>query len=195
VSDQRHENGHPPTRSDARRNRDKIVAAARAVVAETGADASLEEIARRAGVGSATLHRHFDSRATLLHAIFHESITALCERAELLAHDADGAAALVTWLRELVSHAAASRGLATTLMELPSAGRCAHPHHLIRQAGQLLLSCAQRSGSVSADINVDDVLHLANGVALAAEASANPIKSADTLMAIVVNGLVRQDED
>jgi AcrR family transcriptional regulator len=194
VSDQFHETDHPRMRSDARRNRGKILAAARAVVAETGADASLEEIARRAGVGSATLHRHFDSRATLLQAIFHESITALCDRAEALAQDADGATALVTWLRELVSHAAATRGLAATLMELPSAGRCAHPHHLIRQAGQLLLSCAQRSGSVSADITVDDVLHLANGVALAAEASANAINSADTLMDIVANGLVRQEE-
>src|ERR1700743_436591 len=74
-----------PMRADAVRNRDTIVAAAGAVVAEQGAAASLEEIARRAGVGSATLHRHFPDRYALLEAVFAERVASLCgDAAELL---------------------------------------------------------------------------------------------------------------
>ncbi len=179
-------------RADARRNRGKILAAAKAVVATSGAEASLEEIARRAGVGSATLHRHFESRAALLAAVFDDRINALCDRADELAGQADADTALVTWLRELVAHAAATRGLAAALMEVSRAGRHMNPHQRIRKAGRLLLTRAQRDGSVDADVDVDDVLHLANGVALAAESMADTIRGSDTLMALVINGLVRQ---
>jgi AcrR family transcriptional regulator len=68
------ENPGPPKRADARRNYDRILEAAAAEVARRGADASLEEIARRAGVGSATLHRHFPSRWGLLQAVFQERV-------------------------------------------------------------------------------------------------------------------------
>lgn len=180
----------PQMRADARRNRERILAAAGAVIAEAGADASLEEIARRAGVGSATLHRHFASRAELLQATFHDRIAALCDRAEELAEHADGATALVAWLRELVAHAAATRGLVAALVESPNVGRSADSHQQIRRAGQRLLSRAQGDGSVSDDIRVDDVLHLANGVVVAAEALGDAERSIDRLMGIVVNGLV-----
>jgi AcrR family transcriptional regulator len=180
----------PSMRADARRNRDKILAAAGAVVAEAGADASLEEIARRAGVGSATLHRHFSGRADLLQAMFRDRIATLCDRAEALADADDPDAALVSWLRELVSHAAATRGLAAALMEVPASGRRAHPHRLIRQAGQRLLSRAQADGSVDAGIAIDDVLHLANGVATAAASMGDANRGADALMAIVIDGLI-----
>ncbi|MDT5359088.1 MAG: hypothetical protein QOC69_850, partial [Mycobacterium sp.] len=63
-----------PMRADARRNYERLVAQASAVVREAGADASLEEIARRAGVGSATLHRHFPSRGALLEAVFRDRV-------------------------------------------------------------------------------------------------------------------------
>lgn len=180
------------TRADARRNREKILSAASAVISEAGADASLEEIARRAGVGSATLHRHFPSRAALLQATFHDRVVTLCDRAEELAKTADGPTALVVWLRELVSHAAAARGLVAALVELPGVGRYEDSHRLIRQAGHRLLARAQTVGSVNSDITVDDVLHLANGVVVAAEALGDTARSADRLMDIVVHGLVVQ---
>lgn len=72
-------------RADARRNRDRILAAAGTAIAEHGAEASLEEIARHAGVGSATLHRHFPSRQALLEAVFRDRVEILCAKARDLA--------------------------------------------------------------------------------------------------------------
>src|SRR3954470_24825033 len=68
-------------RADGRRNRELLVAAATELIGRDGAQASLEEIARRAGVGSATLHRHFSSRHALLEAVFRDGVAQLCERA------------------------------------------------------------------------------------------------------------------
>ena len=68
-------------RADGQRNRERIVAAASELVARHGASASLEEIAKLAEVGSATLHRHFASRRSLLEAVFREGVALLCERA------------------------------------------------------------------------------------------------------------------
>lgn len=76
-------------RADARRNYEQILAAAEAEVARAGAEASLEEIARQAGVGSATLHRHFPSRQALLEAVFHDRVVALCNQAYELAAQPD----------------------------------------------------------------------------------------------------------
>ncbi|MBU2669687.1 TetR/AcrR family transcriptional regulator [Actinoplanes bogorensis] len=104
-------------RADARRNYEQILAAAEAEVARAGADASLEEIARRAGVGSATLHRHFPSRQSLLEAVFHDRVVALCDRAhQLAAAGDDPGRALADWLRELAAYGATTRGLAKSLL-------------------------------------------------------------------------------
>lgn len=81
------------------------------MIAEAGAGASLEEIARRAGVGSATLHRHFPSRAELLEAVLRDRVQALCAQAEDLLTAPSAGAGLVAWLREVVAHAATARGL------------------------------------------------------------------------------------
>jgi AcrR family transcriptional regulator len=89
-----------PMRADAQRNYDRILAAAGAAIARDGADASLEKIARRAGVGSATLHRHFPSRQALLEAVFRAKVEALCHKARSLTTDPDPGVALVTWLRQ-----------------------------------------------------------------------------------------------
>jgi AcrR family transcriptional regulator len=98
-------------RADARRGYDRIVAAAESLVAEHGAEAPLEEIARHAGVGSATLHRRFPSRQLLLEAVFKGRGEALCAKAHGLLPAPDPGAALVTWLR-----AVANRGLGASLM-------------------------------------------------------------------------------
>jgi len=79
-------------RADGRRNRERIVAAAVELVGRDGAQASLEEIARRAGVGSATLHRHFPSRRALLEAVFSAGVEHLCARAAAQPGEDPGAA-------------------------------------------------------------------------------------------------------
>jgi AcrR family transcriptional regulator len=103
-------------RSDARRNYELLLAAAVAEVARTGADASLEKIARDAGVGSATLHRHFPSRQALLEAVFHDRVEGLCAEARELAGSPDPGRALADWLRAVAVYGATTRGLAASLL-------------------------------------------------------------------------------
>lgn len=177
-------------RADAQRNRDRLVIAAGTVIAESGAKASLEEIARRAGVGSATLHRHFPSRAELLEAVLRDRVQALCERAENLLTTPNAGAALVTWLRAVVAHAAAMRGLGPALTGYEPDPEFS-PHTMIREAAQQLLTRAHREGSVAAVVMVDDVLHLANGIALTTESLPKPAEHADALIVLAANGLLQ----
>ncbi|WP_433247705.1 TetR/AcrR family transcriptional regulator [Streptosporangium sp. CA-135522] len=181
-----------PTRADARRNHDRIRAAAGEVIAEHGADASLEEIARRAGVGSATLHRHFPSRQALLEAVFRERVEILCARAgELLTAPSPGSA-LVTWLRAVVSHAAANRGLAASLMPGARNGRSelgADCHAMITNAGGALLTRAQQAGAIRREVAIADLLKLVHAISLATENEPDHADQADRLLALVVKGV------
>src|SRR6266542_5619891 len=102
-------------RADAQRNRDKLLAAARAVFAEQGPEASLDEIAKRAGVGSGTLYRHFPTRDDLIGAVYAERVAenvALVERAQR--HE-DPWAGFAEYVRETCRAQAADRGLADLL--------------------------------------------------------------------------------
>src|SRR6476661_9984432 len=96
-----------PMRADARRNRELLLEAALEAFTERGADdTSLEEIARRAGVGIGTLYRHFPGRTALLEAVYTDQVAALCRRAgELLATESPGAA-LAAWMREMAEFGA-----------------------------------------------------------------------------------------
>src|SRR5579872_4866124 len=87
----------PAKRADAERNRDKILAAARAAFAEPGAQVSMAEVARRAGVGMATLYRNFPGRRELLEALYTDEVDAICAAAEAMGGAAPGAE-LTAWL-------------------------------------------------------------------------------------------------
>ncbi|MEV0358398.1 helix-turn-helix domain-containing protein [Nocardia sp. NPDC050697] len=100
-------------RADWQRNHQRLLEVAAAVVARDGAGASLEAIAREAGIGSATLHRHFPSRHALLDEIFLDGVTALSRRAD--EPDDEPGRALRRWVEELTAYAASTRGLAATL--------------------------------------------------------------------------------
>lgn len=181
---------HKPMRADARRNYDRLVAAASAVIAEHGAEASLEEIARRAGVGSATLHRHFPTRHALLEAVFRDRVEALCRHArDLLAGPAPGAA-LVTWLRAVVAHAAANRGLgASLMMGAQNAELGSSCHAMILAAGEKLLVRAQQARAAHPDVAIADLLKLVNAISLATEQETDPADQADRLLTLVVKGV------
>ena len=154
-------------RADAQRNYDRIVAAAAEAIAADGAAASLEDIARRAGVGSATLHRHFPSRAALLEAVFHERIEGICGRARSLTADEDPHAALLTWLRDLGAYATSTRGLAASLLEGPyHSDACAA---MVVSAGEALLRRAVEAGKVRPDVAMADLVTLVNAISMAAE--------------------------
>jgi AcrR family transcriptional regulator len=154
-----------PRRADAQRNYDALVTAAAAAFARDGADASLEEIARQAGVGSATLHRHFASRQALLNAVFHGRVEALCAQARELAEGAEPGPALGIWLRAVGAYVSSTRGLASSLV--PSSGNVCLS--LVEAAGDELLTSARAAGAVRTDVSIRDLLTLVNAVAMAVE--------------------------
>ncbi|MBB4951525.1 AcrR family transcriptional regulator [Kitasatospora gansuensis] len=181
-----------PLRADAQRNYDRILAAAGAAVAAHGTDASLEEIAREAGVGSATLHRHFPSRQALLEAVFRDRVETLCAKAADLAIAPDPGAALVSWLHAVVEHAATNRGLGASLMPDtgegdPALGETCHA--MIVQAGGELLARAHDAHAVRAEVTVRDLLRLVGAIALATEHDPDGAAEAGRLLAIVVDGV------
>jgi AcrR family transcriptional regulator len=151
-----------PLRADARRNRDAVLSAARDVFAELGTAASLEEIARRAGVGIGTLYRNFPGRQDLITAVYVDEVEALCATAAELA-DLPPWDALVGWLRRFVSYVNTKRALYELLDKesdlLPSCRASMYG------AGTPLLERAQAAGVARADVAFDDVLHMVNGLA------------------------------
>ena len=179
-----------PMRADARRNYHRLVAAASVVVGEAGAQASLEEIARQAGVGSATLHRHFPSRGMLLEAVFRDRVETLCARADELGAECEPASALFEWLRAVVAHAAANRGLGASLAGVHDSDLGSSCHAMITAAGKRLLVRAQHAGAANAEATIGDVLQLVNAISLATEYLGDRAPQADRLLRLVVNGLL-----
>ncbi|NRQ36607.1 TetR/AcrR family transcriptional regulator [Nonomuraea sp. NN258] len=161
-----------PRRADAQRNHDLLLAAARQVFAERGADAPLDDVARRAGVGNATLYRNFPTRGDLLVAVYADEVADLCARGEtLLAAESPGEA-LHEWLLLFVEHVAAKRELALAIRDDPGAQPrselLAGWHTRILGTVTALLDAAQAAGAARADLDVHDLVALAKGVALAA---------------------------
>jgi AcrR family transcriptional regulator len=177
-------------RADARRNRERVLAAARAVFATAGPDASLEEIARRAEVGIGTLYRHFPTRQALLEAVFSDSVTELCGQADDLLDGATPYDALRTWLRAQLAHATTYGSLAastmlTSLAHDDGTTSC----EAMRRSAELLLRRAQDAGEVRADIDTDDVMRLVGAIALAADDSPDGTERADRLFTLMMDGL------
>ncbi|NEA49730.1 TetR/AcrR family transcriptional regulator [Streptomyces sp. SID10815] len=181
-------------RSDARRNYQRILAVAEAEVAAHGAEASQEQIARTAGVGSATVRRHFPTRRALLEAVFQERIAGLCERAHRLSETEDGRTALLEWLHAFVRYAVSARGFAHILSyeppaENPSPNSCSST---IEAAAAPLLQRAIRDKAVASHVTFHDLLTLAVGIALATEHHTDPDIQADRLFRLAVEGLSPQ---
>jgi AcrR family transcriptional regulator len=150
-------------RADARRNYDKLIAAARDSFAEDGISASLEEIARRAHVGIGTLYRHFPTRKDLFEGVYRNEVETLCQAAGDLA-DEPPLEALTGWLHKFVDYFATKRALAEALNHdhaLFHGGRDA-----IHAAGTPLLRRAQDMGAVRSDASFDDVLRLVGGITM-----------------------------
>ncbi|MER6365903.1 helix-turn-helix domain-containing protein [Kitasatospora sp. NPDC001527] len=162
----------PARRTDARLNRERLVAAAREVFAEAGPGASLNEIARRAGVGPGTLYRHFPNRSALLTAVLADRIETLHARAEQLLASEDADDALEEWLRAFLAHARVNQGMGGALL-VESAGELGFDcHRRILDMATGLLTRAQRRGTARADLAGDDLLQLVIGIALSTAGSA-----------------------
>lgn len=180
-----------PPRADARRSRERLLAAAKLVFAERGIDAPLDDIARRAEIGNATLYRHFPNRQVLLGAVYRDQIEALQARsAELLAATSPDSA-LAAWLQAVAETASASRGLADSLLAATrnSGIDMSWCRDAIGGATTALLTRAQHAGAVRHDITAGQVLKLVNAVALATEREPDSAEQVRTLLMVVMDGL------
>lgn len=159
--------GSRPLRKDVLRNRDAILVSAERAFAERGPGASLEDIARDAGVGSATLHRHFPTRDVLIAAVYRRQIEDLCASAsDLLArHPADEA--LAEWLRLFVSHVLARPGMATAIKAAAcQTQRLGDIRAILHSAVIRLAAPAIMQGLIRPDITTDDILRALAAVCL-----------------------------
>lgn len=151
-----------PRRADAARNFDALLAAARDAFAEHGADASLEDVARRAGVGIGTLYRNFPTRRHLFESVYAEEVNALGKAAAALADDPPWQA-LTAWLRRFVEYTVTKRAVRDALngeSDIFLACRDA-----LFEAGGPLLLRAQAAGEARPDISFDDLLRMISGIA------------------------------
>ncbi|MGH2600730.1 MAG: TetR/AcrR family transcriptional regulator [Dehalococcoidia bacterium] len=181
-------------RADARRNYQRLLAEAKAAFAEHGPDASLDDIARRAGVGIGTLYRHFPTRLALQEAVIREQTDALRARAEELLASPSPGDALAIWLRANLALASMSHGLGGAVMNTMLDGETGLSSSctLMSAAAEALLVRAQQSGVVRADADIASVLRLANAIALATLDAPDRAAQSERLLSLVLDGLRHQ---
>jgi AcrR family transcriptional regulator len=160
----------PPKRADARRNYEALLAAATETFSARGTDVPLDEIARRAGVGNATLYRNFPTRRELIVAVCASEVEALRDHAEQLA-GTPPRDALIAWLDKFVDHIAVNKGLASALMTgaRDDSALIEASNQVISQTVGRLLDGARSANAINPDVDVADLMNLANAVALIAE--------------------------
>jgi AcrR family transcriptional regulator len=147
-----------PMRRHARRNHERLVEAAREVFGEQGVEAPLEAIARRAGVGIATLYRHFATREALVEAIFERRVGELVAVADAALGEADGWAAFAGLLERTLELQAGDRVLKEVfLRHPPPAGRVASVREELRGRFEQVLARAQAQGALRADLTFADL--------------------------------------
>ncbi len=188
MADQGPRDGRP-RRADARRNYEHLLDQAKIAFAEFGADASLDEISRRAGVASGTLYRHFPTRMDLIEAVLADQIAELVSSGRDLLTAEDAFDALSTWLTAAVDHGVTYRGLSAAVMnsaldrgnDLISAW-----HAEMFDVGADLLARAKQNGTIAADAEAADVLRMVGAIAWAAQGDS---AQASRLLALLMNGL------
>ena len=180
-----------PMRADARRNYERILTTAGEVFAESGTDASLDEIARRAGIGIGTLYRHFPTREDLLVAVMQNAFETLHARAAVLQDESDAGAALEQYMASWLRLGAVYKGVAAELMNasldhdrpIPSGCQSAQNDSLC------LLRRAQDTGAIRKDVTHQQVWRLMNGLSLSIKDADVSQEEARTMFDVIVKGL------
>jgi AcrR family transcriptional regulator len=182
----------PPIRADARRNYDALLVAADELFTTIGPGVALDEIARRAGVGNATLYRHFPDRRDLLIAVCVSDVQALCTLAEQLEAAPDPGQAFTRWLRAYVTHVSSRSGLAAAFAtdRRDDSEFVAACQSAVAAAGTALLERAQSGGAIRGDVAFRDVITLVNAIAQATETADE--READRMLAIVLVGIAER---
>ena len=163
--------GERPLRADAQRNKDKLLTAAMAAFAERGTDASLEDIARQAGVGIGTLYRHFPTRDALMEAVYRHQVELLCDAADdLVATRTPTPRSKPGWSGSS-QHVATKRGMAMALKSVigKDSELFAYCHGRIRASVEMLLANAVAAGAIRSDVEAADLLKALSGICLVSD--------------------------
>jgi AcrR family transcriptional regulator len=178
-------------RADARANRARILDVAEEVFGAGGESASTEEVARRAGVGIATVFRHFPTKTALLEAVLARRFDRLRERAEALLNADDPGQAFAGFFRYLVDDAPAKIGIAEALLDAggDGAGAAARASGELRRAFGALLRRAQQAGVIRDDVDLPEVYAVLAGVSRAAAREHLDEQVRARMLAIVFGGL------
>jgi AcrR family transcriptional regulator len=175
-----------PKRADARRNHDRLVAAAREVFTAEGTSAPLEEVARRAEVGIGTLYRHFPTRQALLEAVYVGEVEAIARAAAELSALPPWEA-LSRWLHRYVGFAATKRALTEALLDVdPESGALSACRIALLDAGNALVERAQAAGAVRPDTSFPDIGRMVSGIAVVP--TADP-EQQERMLSLALDGL------
>jgi AcrR family transcriptional regulator len=177
-----------PRRADARRNYDRLVDAARQELREQGEGASMEAIAKRAGVGIGTLYRHFPKRIDLVEAVYRNDVDVLIATAERELIDREPWTALGAWLRAYVEYGRSKRTFLNELHEAFEKNPDLKPASRDRvwDACERLLRRAQEAGAARRDINGRDLMQLLSPMCMDSTLTAD---QGDRLLNMVLDGL------
>jgi AcrR family transcriptional regulator len=176
-------------RSDARRNEDAVLEAAKALFATAGVDVPVRDIAARAGIGMGTLYRHFPRRSDLVAAVFRREVDACAAEASSLAARHSPDEALARWLRRYAAFIATKKGLSAALHSGDPAfdGLPAYFRQRFEPALASLLAAASVSGAVRADIDPYDLLRAIGN--LSAAAGDDGARHVERMVGLLIDGL------
>jgi len=181
-------------RADAQRNRDRIIEVARLVFREQGYDASLDEVAKRAGVGPGTLYRHFPQRENLIDAIMQSWVESVDEAAEkALAFEGSPRDLLLTWFEEYVRLISLHKGgpaKITSAMGDP-ASPISHKCQVLRSAGDRIVERLRAEDAIRDDVNSLQVARLVGGVATVADQGELDEAAIRPMLEVIADGLLR----
>jgi len=175
-------------RADARRNRERVLAAAQEAFAAEGISVPLDEIARRAGVGPGTVYRHFPTKEALFHAAMVDRVERITAHAQSLATADDAGRAFFTYLDYMVVEGGVKRDLAEAVSGHEGV-ESQEPTLELRSAIDVLLRRAQDSGAVRPDIDIADLMRILKGAFLATYTTGADAEQRGRVFAIVFDGL------
>jgi AcrR family transcriptional regulator len=173
-------------RADARRNREKVIAAARKVMAREGLDAQMDEIARKAGVGVGTVYRHFPTKEDLVEALAGERFVRLAELADEALEHPDPWQAFVEFMRASAEIQVADRALSEVLTSRPQVMRAAAESVDMLARVARVISRGQEAGAIRPDVEPEDVPMVMCALAGACN---NPMSEPERYIGIVIDGM------
>ena len=185
----------PRIRADAQRNRQKVLDAAARVFNRDGTDASLNQIAREAGVGIATLFRHFTTREELIEATFRNELARLCDAAPELAAEKPAAEATAEWMERFLEYMTTKHGMVDTLQAMMVTGSPLYLETLGRltDAVAALIDAGVHSGEFRDDVSPSDALAQLGGIAYMA-GEPGQRDQARRMIALLIAGLRQSGE-